>query len=100
MPDPNTFSGELTIYGDDKSVETIESTGSTSGRGTGVVDLAQSIRAGRPERASGEQAYHVLDVLLSILDSAERQEPVSVESTTVLSPPLPEAWDPRDRTLG
>lgn len=100
VPDPNTFDGELSIYGEDGTAKTIAATGSMSTRGTGVVELAQAVRAGRRERASGEQAYHVLDVLLSALESAERREVVEVESTTTLAPPLPEAWDPRDRTLG
>jgi predicted dehydrogenase len=100
VPDPNTFAGDLSIYGDDGTAQTIAATGSTSTRGTGVVELAQAIRAGRRERASGEQAFHVLDVLLSTLESAERGEPVEVVSTIELAPPLPESWDPRDRTLG
>lgn len=36
------------------------------GRGIGLADMIAAIRRGRPHRASGELAYHVLDVLLSI----------------------------------
>jgi predicted dehydrogenase len=36
------------------------------GRGIGLADLIAAIRSDRPHRASGELAYHVLDVLLSI----------------------------------
>jgi predicted dehydrogenase len=36
------------------------------GRGIGLADFIDAIRAGRPHRASGELAFHVLDVLLAI----------------------------------
>jgi hypothetical protein len=46
----------------------------------GVAELAQAIRAGRPERASGAQAYHVLDIMVSITESAQRGATVAVDS--------------------
>lgn len=46
----------------------------------GIVDSAGAIREGRRPRASGEQAYHILDVCLSILESSEKAAPVKVES--------------------
>ncbi len=100
VPDPNTFDGELVVYGEDGAPVAQAARGVTTTRGTGVAELAQAIRAGRPERASGEQAYHVLDTMLSTLESAERHEPVEIASTITLAPPLPESWDPRERTLG
>jgi predicted dehydrogenase len=36
------------------------------GRGIGLADFIDAIRTGRPHRASGELAFHVLDVLLAI----------------------------------
>jgi predicted dehydrogenase len=98
-PDPNSFGGDLVVYRGEDEPETIASTGANAGRGTGVVELAQAIRAGRPERASGEQAYHVLDIMVSTLESALSHESVLVESTVELAPPLPESWDPRVGTL-
>ena len=79
---------------------TIPSSGVTTNHGIGVAELAQAIRADRPERASGEQAYHVLDAMLSTLDSARSGRPVDVESTVVVAPPLPEGWDPHVATIG
>jgi predicted dehydrogenase len=99
VPDPNTFEGDLIVWGDGEDSTTVPSTGSKSSRGTGVVELAQSIRAGRPERASGELAFHVLDVMVSTIESAEQGAPVDVASTVVVAPPLDETWDPRDATL-
>jgi len=73
--------------------------GSTFSRGAGVVELARAIRADRPERASGDVAYHVLDVMVSLSESAERGERVPVESMVEIPPALPEAWDPTAATL-
>jgi predicted dehydrogenase len=98
VPDPNTFSGDLLVHRGDE-IETIAATGSTAGRGTGVAELAQAIRAGRPERASGEQAFHVLDVMVATIESAAAHAPVEIASTVTLAPPLPAGWDPRVRTL-
>ncbi|MDH6181952.1 putative dehydrogenase [Microbacteriaceae bacterium SG_E_30_P1] len=98
FPDPNMFDGELTVWGDAAEPETIV-VESDTGRGTGVVDLARAIRADVPERASGELAFHVLDVLVSITEAAERGEFVPVTSTVEVQPPLPDEWDPRAATL-
>jgi len=42
-------------------------------RGIGVVDMAQAIRDGRPPRASGTAAYHVLEVLTALETSSAEQ---------------------------
>ena len=99
VPDPNTFEGELLLWQDGEKPETIESTGTTTTRGTGVAELAQAIRAGRPERASGEQAFHVLDIMVSTIESAESGQPVDILSSVAIAPPLTEDWDPREGTL-
>lgn len=99
FPDPNQFDGDLLLWTDGSTdPETVPST-ALGGRGTGVVELARAIRAGVAERASGEQAYHVLDVLVSIAEAAERGEFVTVESTVGLAASLPDGWDPREATL-
>lgn len=100
FPDPNTFKGDTTIFdaahADGSPVPAV---GSTSSRGTGVVDLARAIRAGVPERASGEQAYHVLDVMVSIAEAAASGETVTVESSFQRGPVVPADWDPTASTL-
>ena len=48
--------------------------------GRAVFDLADSLRTGSPQHCTGQQAYHVLDVCLSILESAEQGRPVDVSS--------------------
>jgi len=99
VPDPNTFSGDLVITTGRDAVETRPSEGSAAGRGTGVVELVRAIRAGVPERASGELAFHVLDVMQSIIEAGEAREPVAVTSTVEVPPPLDVDWDPTAATL-
>lgn len=98
FPDPNTFDGELVLWGDGDEPERIE-TVKVAERGTGVVDLARAIRAGVPERASGELAFHVLDIMVSIIEAAESGSFVELASTVSVQPPLPADWDPRAATL-
>jgi predicted dehydrogenase len=100
FPDPNNFDGDTELYahGADEP-ETIPAVGSTYSRGTGVVDLARSLRAGEENRVPGALAFHVLDVMVSIAEAAERGEAVLVESTVAPSPTLPEGWDPAEQTL-
>jgi predicted dehydrogenase len=99
LPDPNNFDGETVVWTGKDGSESFDPEGAMLGRGTGVAELAQAIRAGRPERASGELAYHVLDVMVSIAESAERDESVRIASSVVLPPALPAEWDPRVSTL-
>ncbi len=98
VPDPNQFSGDLVVHRAD-AVETVASIAAKGTRGTGVAELAQAIRADRPERASGELGFHVLDVMVSTIESGERNEPVDVASSVEVAPIMPEDWDPRVRTL-
>ena len=41
-------------------------------RGVGVADMAYAIRDSRPHRASGELAYHVLDLMHAFHDWRSR----------------------------
>jgi predicted dehydrogenase len=99
MVDPNMFVGELVLHKADGTAEQISTEGEKAARGTGVVELARAIRAGVPERASGEQAYHALDVMVSVIEASERGEWVAVESSFEPTPALPEDWSPLDATL-
>ncbi|WP_248703599.1 Gfo/Idh/MocA family protein [Curtobacterium sp. MWU13-2055] len=100
FPDPNNFDGDTELYAlGAEEPETIPAIGSTYSRGTGVVDLARSLRAGDENRVPGALAFHVLDVMVSIAEAAERGEAVLVESTVSPSQTLPEGWDPAEQTL-
>ena len=54
---------------------------------------------GPAPRASGELAYHVLDVMLAIEESAESGRPVEVASTVSAVPPLAAGWSSTEATL-
>ena len=104
LPDPNMFDGELRIWRDgmfeESDAEVVAAAGSTFSRGAGVVELARAIRAGQPERASGEFAFHVLDIMVSTQASAESDgTAVDIASSVQIPPALPENWNPTEKTL-
>ncbi|KAA9151788.1 Gfo/Idh/MocA family oxidoreductase [Microbacterium lushaniae] len=98
IPDPNVFEGDLTIVRED-ATETVPAEGATAGRGMGVVELARAIRAGRPERASGRLALHVVDVMQTTIEAATTGTALGVHTTVAAPPPLEADWDPFERTL-
>jgi len=59
------------------------------GRGIGVADMAHAIETGRPHRASGELAYHVLEVLTSLERSHDEGVAVEIASRCPRPAPLP-----------
>jgi predicted dehydrogenase len=65
VPDPNTFGGPVRVWqvkdGEWRDVATTHDT--SVSRGIGVADMAYGVRSGRPHRASGELAFHVLDLM-------------------------------------
>ncbi|KQQ28158.1 MULTISPECIES: Gfo/Idh/MocA family protein [unclassified Frondihabitans] len=99
FPDPNNFEGETVVYTGADEPTVVPSEGSTFTRGTGVAELAQAIREGRRERVPGELAFHVLDIMVSLAESAEKGESVVVESTLEPTDELPADWDPSVATL-
>ncbi|MEW6357330.1 MAG: Gfo/Idh/MocA family oxidoreductase [Planctomycetota bacterium] len=58
--------------------------------GRAVFDLVNSLRTSSPQRCTGRQAYHVLDICLGILESAESGRPVKVSSR--FDPPALMPW--------
>ena len=100
LPDPNDFDGDVQIRRRGATAtETIERTVATSSRGTGVLDMARAIREERPHRADGALAYHVLDVMTAIGESAGSGEFVRVESAVDPAELLPADWDPLAATV-
>jgi predicted dehydrogenase len=55
--------------------------------GRALFDMASSLRTGSPQHCTGEHAYHVLDICLSVLDSAVDGRSVAVASS--FTPPEP-----------
>jgi len=58
--------------------------------GRGVIDMADALLEGRPHRATGEHAAHVIEVICAIDESAASARPVEVRSTFPL--PAPMEW--------
>lgn len=92
VPDPNRFEGPVELYRAGQWRPLPVTAGyPDAGRGTGLADLAEAISAGRPHRASGALAAHVLDVLLTLLEAAEagRSRPVTRTGPRPDPVPLP-----------
>lgn len=117
LPDPNTFGGTIEVLQpaafkakrdplsvgrtpDDKAdPNTVDrpqwepiplSHGFTeNSRGLGVADLAHALRTGAPARASGDLAFHVLEVMHATLESSEQARHITIESTVSRPAPLP-----------
>lgn len=117
LPDPNTFGGEIRLLQPaafkaqrdplsvgrtpDDPVETSprsplewESLPLTYGntensRGIGVADFARALRDGSAARASGDLAFHVLDVMHATLESSDLGRHITIESSVEQPAPLP-----------
>jgi predicted dehydrogenase len=99
FPDPNEFVGDVTVAYRDRDPEIIPAAGATSTRGSGVLEMARAIRAGRPHRAQGLLAFHVLDAMASINESIETGQFVGLTSSAQPAEALPQDWDPTAATL-
>ena len=94
-PDPNTFGGPVRVWhpGTEAWQEKPLLPGPTqNSRGLGVADLAEAILSNRPHRANGEMAYHVLDIMHAILESAASGSAITLTSTC--SQPAPAFAEP------
>lgn len=92
VPDPNGFSGPVLLRraGQEEWKEIPLAFGYAENyRGLGVADMAVAIRTGRSHRASGQLAYHVLDIMHAFHDSSAEGRRVSLESTCTRPAPLP-----------
>jgi len=100
IPDPNEFDGYIKLRSKgDTEWRVVRASGAVGGRGLGALDIARSVAAGVPHRASGELAYHILDTMASVSESIEERRWVDVTSTAPVTPAIPEDWDPYARTL-
>jgi predicted dehydrogenase len=91
VPDPNTFGGPVLVRraGDRDWREAPLTHNPDTGRGIGPADLAYAARSGRPHRASGDLAYHVLDLMHAFLEASESGQHIVVQSTCTRPAPLP-----------
>jgi predicted dehydrogenase len=91
-PDPNTFGGPVYVRrSDEKEWREVSLTHLYAGqsRGVGAADMAYAIRTGRPFRASGDLAYHVLDAMCAFHEASDQGRHIELESAPARPVPLP-----------
>ncbi|MFZ4894060.1 Gfo/Idh/MocA family protein [Plantibacter sp. Mn2098] len=96
------FDGPSRVFpagGSDAEWERIDPPGVPQERGVGVLEMARAIRAGRPPRADGLLAAHVLDAMLAVEESIESGLPVTVRSEVGDIDAVDVDWDPAAATL-
>ncbi|MBO1766854.1 Gfo/Idh/MocA family oxidoreductase [Allobranchiibius sp. GilTou38] len=97
VPDPNWFAEPVEVWttatGDWAGVE-VSAGYPDAGRGVGLADMARAIETDRPHRASGDLAFHVLEIMDAVLLSAGRHEVVHLVSTVERPEPVPKGSSP------
>ena len=93
VPDPDRFAGPYKIAREgDTDWTTVEVTShgyQENSRGIGPADMAYAIRTGRPHRATGALAAHVLDAMLSFEESSDAGRRLELTTTCAQPAPLP-----------
>jgi predicted dehydrogenase len=84
VPDPNTFGGPVRVRraGDSEwRAIPLRPGYSEQSRGIGVADMVAAARHGRPHRASGELALHVLDIMQAVHEASDQGAAVTLTTT-------------------
>jgi predicted dehydrogenase len=91
LPDPNQGDGTVAacLHGRREWVEEEPAGRGGQTRCAGIEDMAAAISEGRPHRASGDLALHVLDVMESLRRSAATGRVVRLRTTCEQPLPLP-----------
>ena len=92
VPDPNYFGGkvELATAGEDwREIPVRHAYADGNYRVIGVADMARAIRSGRPHRASGALAFHVLEVMEAFQTSSDSGKAVAIATRPERPAPLP-----------
>jgi predicted dehydrogenase len=93
VPDPNGFGGQVLLRraGQEDWEEVPLSHGYTENeRGIGVIDLARAVAEGRPHRASGHMAYHVLETMHGLLKASKEGQHVQLSGLADRPEPMPQ----------
>ena len=94
VPDPNFFGGPVQVRSviapDWREVE-VAKANIPQQRGIGLADMLSATRAGRPHRASGDLALHVLELMTSAIRSSD--EGRRIELSTTCERPAPMRFD-------
>jgi predicted dehydrogenase len=92
VPDPNTFGGPVRVRraGSSEWQEIpIPFHYTTNSRGIGVADMAHALCGKRSHRASGDLAYHVLEIMEAIHVASEQGKHVQLAGALTRPAPLP-----------
>ena len=92
VPDPNTFGGPVRVrrMGSKEWSEVPLTHGfADDSRGLAVADMARAIQSGRPHRASGDLAYHVLEAMHGFHDASTQGRHYEMQSRCERPAPLP-----------
>jgi predicted dehydrogenase len=95
LPDPNTFAGPVRIRGADEDTwrdVPVTRPYTKNSRGIGLADMAAALRGGdlQAHRASGELAYHVLEVMHAVEIASREGRHIEIESRCERPTPLNE----------
>jgi predicted dehydrogenase len=93
-PNPNTFGGPVKVrfsHDSEGGWKDVPLTHSYCDpwRSLGVADMAYALRTGRPARASGALAYHVLDLMHAFHDASDAGKHIEMQSTCERPEALP-----------
>jgi predicted dehydrogenase len=97
VPDPNEFTNSVEILTSRNRewMTAAESAGyPNAGRGYGLADMAHAIATNRPHRASGELAFHVLEVMDAVLRSSDERSVIEIASAVARPEPVPQGSTP------
>ncbi|WP_417374503.1 Gfo/Idh/MocA family protein, partial [Glutamicibacter protophormiae] len=84
VPDPNRFSDAVEVWTTRKREWCTAPTAggyADAGRGFGLADMARAIRTDRPHRASGELAFHVLEIMDAVRRAGLEHRLIELAST-------------------
>lgn len=92
VPDPNTFGGPVRVRrpgAEFWSDMPLTHGYAENSRSLGLADMAYALRTGRPQRASGELCFHVLDIMHAVHEASDRGCHIELGSTCTQPAPLP-----------
>ncbi|MGO4536639.1 Gfo/Idh/MocA family protein [Leifsonia sp. 2MCAF36] len=97
VPDPNMFSETVQLAtADDREFRDVPVAAGyqDAGRGYGLSDLARAIETDRPHRASGELAFHVLEIMEAVTRAGAEHTVVPLTSSVARPEPVPSGARP------
>lgn len=92
MPNPDKFGGPVLLLkaGQTTFTEVPLQFGHTkNSRGIGLADMLSCMKEGVPHRAAGQTALHVLEIMCAFMDSAARQQYITLTTSCRQAAPLP-----------